>query len=96
MFAVVVTLEVKPERLEAFLPLMSQNAMTSLRDERGCRRFDICSDPARPGDVFLYELYVDQSAFEGHLASAHYKSFDAQTADMIVAKHVRTYSLVAS
>ncbi|WP_299405816.1 putative quinol monooxygenase [uncultured Roseobacter sp.] len=94
MFAVVVTFSIKTEHLAAFMPLMTENASTSLREEPGCHQFDIATDPARPGEVFLYELYDNAAAFDAHLASAHFKSFDATVADMITEKSVKTYGKV--
>lgn len=96
MYAVVVTFQIKAEAMSAFLPLMRDNAQRSLADEAECHRFDICTDPARPNEVFLYELYTNRAGFEAHLASAHFQSFDAQVADMIAKKSVRTYEQVLS
>lgn len=96
MFAVVVTLQIDPAHSAAFLPLMEQNARASLADEPGCHRFDICTDPDRPNDVFLYELYSDAAAFAAHLDSPHFKDFDAATAQMITDKQVATYGQVTS
>ncbi|QBF29943.1 putative quinol monooxygenase [Thalassococcus sp. S3] len=96
MYAVTVTFQIHAEHLDAFLPLMHENAQTSLRDERGCHRFDVCTDPDQPGTVFLYELYDDRAAFDAHLASAHFKRFDAAVSDMIAAKHIATFAEVAS
>lgn len=95
MFAVVVTLSLKPGVEDAFLALMHQNARTSLRSEAGCHQFDIATDPNRPDEVFLYELYSDPAAFDVHLKTAHFIAFDAATADMIARKDVRTFSQVS-
>ena len=94
-FAVCVTFGIKPGQMGTFLPLMLQNARTSLADEAGCRQFDVLSDPSRPDELFLYEVYDDKAAFDVHLASAHFKRFDADVRDMIAAKSVNTYSKVA-
>ena len=75
---------------------MIANARTSLAEEPGCHQFDVCTDPARPDEVFLYERYTDRAAFDDHLASAHFKAFDARVAPMIAAKEVRTYHEVRS
>ncbi|MFQ6553077.1 putative quinol monooxygenase [Aestuariibius insulae] len=96
MYAVVVTFQIKAGQIEAFMPAMLQNARTSLTQEPGCHRFDICTDPGRANEVFLYELYTDRSAFEAHLASAYFKTFDAHVAEMIERKDIRTYAEVAS
>ncbi|UES45727.1 putative quinol monooxygenase [Roseibium aggregatum] len=96
MYAVTVVFQIKAEAVEDFLPLMIANAEASLKDEPGCRQFDVCTDPDRPGDVFLYELYDDADAFQAHLQTPHFKSFDAKVARMIAQKTVRTYAKVAS
>ena len=95
MFAVTVTFEIAIDQMQAFLPLMRENATASLRDEPGCQQFDICTDPARPGEVFLYELYTDAAAFETHKIMPHYESFNDAIIDMVTGKSVRTYSEVA-
>ena len=96
MFAVIVTFRFKADKADEFLPLMKLNASRSLADEPGCQRFDVCEDDAHPNEVFLYELYDDRAAFDAHLASPHFKDFDAAVADMIVEKDVRTYAQVTS
>jgi len=94
MFAVVVTFEVAPGKMAEFLPLISENARASLADEPGCHRFDVCTDPAREGEVFLYEIYEDEAAFETHQAMPHFSAFNAQAGDMIAAKEIKTYAEV--
>lgn len=88
-FVVVVNLEIGADALAAFLPLMRQNAAASLRDEPGCRQFDVCYDPAAPAGIMLYEVYDEEAAFAAHLASAHYLEFDMATRAMIRSKAVR-------
>ena len=96
MFAVCVTFRIKPDHMARFLPLTLANAQTSLRDEIGCRRFDVLTDPSRPDEVFLYELYEDAAAFDVHLASDHFHAFDKAVGDMIAQKDIRTYTSVAT
>lgn len=94
MYAVCVTFQIKPEHMTDFMPLMVRNAETSLLAEGGCRQFDVLTDAEKPGIVFLYELYTDRAAFNLHLRSAHFKTFDAAVADMIAAKDVQTWDTV--
>lgn len=94
MFAVIVTFTLKPGAMQAFMPLMTENAATSLSVEPGCHQFDVATDTARPDEVFLYELYTDAGAFEAHLATDHFIAFDAAVADHIATKDVKTYSKV--
>lgn len=92
-FVVTVRLRVRPGRESAFLTLVRENARASLSGEPGCRRFDVCLAPERPGEVFLYEIYDDAEAFEAHKAARHYLDFDAAAAPMLAAKAVGTYRL---
>ena len=85
----IVDFEINLEQIDAFLPLMRENASASARDEPGCRQFDVCYDSDHPGHVFLYEVYDDRTAFDAHLSTPHFKSFDAATAGMIRSKKVR-------
>jgi autoinducer 2-degrading protein len=93
MFAVVVTLSLKPETMAKFMPLMLSNATASLTED-GCKQFDVCTDPARPNEVFLYETYTTAEAFQFHLKTPHFLAFDAAATDMILGKDVRTYQSV--
>lgn len=94
MFAVVVTFQIKAGHMAAFLPHMVANAAASLKHEPECHRFDVWTDSARPDEVFLYEVYTDQAAFDAHLASAHFQAFDQTVGAMIASKHVQTYQRV--
>jgi quinol monooxygenase YgiN len=94
MYVVTVEFDIKPQHFASFLPLMRENAHTSVETEPGCRQFDVCLDPARANSVFLYELYDDRAAFDAHLASAHFKRFDAAVRDMVANKVVRTLQRV--
>lgn len=96
MFAVTVTFTLHEGRATAFLPLMLQNAAMSLGSEEGCHHFDVCTDPDMPETVFLYELYSDRAAFDLHLASEHFLSFDSATAGMVSAKDVKTFREVGT
>lgn len=92
-FAITVTFEIDNERFEVFLPLMHENAQASVREEPGCLRFDVLlpiEDSARR-TVFLYEVYESRAAFDAHLASPHFLSFDEATRDMIIAKSVTIF-----
>ena len=94
MYAVCVNLDIAPDRMDEFMPLMRQQADNSVGREPGCQRFDVLTDPARPNHVFLYELYDDRAAFEVHMQTDHFGSFDATVAPMVESKVVVTYDSV--
>ena len=96
MFAVVVTFHIHKDRLSDFIPLMLQNARASVEQEPECHRFDVCSDPGRPGEVFLYELYSDEAGFDAHRTTEHFLRFDRAIDGMVASKDVRTFTEVAT
>lgn len=93
MYAVTVQFTLKSGQQEAFLPLMVENARTSLLEESGCLQFDVLRGGAADV-VFLYEIYEDRAAFDLHLQSAHFKSFDAAVGDMVADKIIQTFDEV--
>lgn len=92
MFAVVVHFDIIPEKYAAFLPLMRENARKSLAQEPECHRFDVWTDPKRPNQIFLYEVYSNAAAFQTHLESAHFIAFDAAVGDMVADKTVTVWT----
>lgn len=96
MYAVCVMLRLKPGTRDAFMPMMTTNAQTSLRDEPDCHRFDVATDSKDTDCVFLYEVYSDRAGFDTHLATDHFKIFDATTAGMIDDKTVVTWDTVVT
>jgi autoinducer 2-degrading protein len=94
MYAVCVNFRLTPGSMADFMPLILENARTSLRDEPDCHQFDVVSDGANDHAVFLYELYTNRAAFDAHLASAHFKTFDAAVASMIADKIIQTWDTV--
>jgi autoinducer 2-degrading protein len=83
MYAVVVTLKVKPEMREKFLAAAEDDSICSVRDEPGCLRFDVIQDNADPNQYFFYEVYRDEAAFEAHLKTPHYPRWRAASAECL-------------
>jgi len=94
MYIVVVDFTILPARVGAFRAAMIDNARASREHEPGCRQFDVCADPAEPARIFLYEVYDDRAAFDAHLASPHFRAFDATVAPWIGAKVVRAFERI--
>jgi (4S)-4-hydroxy-5-phosphonooxypentane-2,3-dione isomerase len=90
----VVTVEftIRPGFAAPFHQRLATQAAESLREE-GCSRFDVCVDPADEHRVFLYELYSNPEAFAIHLASPHFKDFDAATREWVGTKTVAQWRL---
>lgn len=76
MYVVTVALHVKLENLDEFRHEILSNAQRTLREEPGCRQFDVMFAENDPTYVFLYEIYDSKDAFQSHLTTDHFKKFD--------------------
>ncbi|WP_454732828.1 MULTISPECIES: putative quinol monooxygenase [Cupriavidus] len=95
MHAVVVTIEVLPEKRNAFRDAILTNAAQSLAIEPGCFTFDVLESPTEPA-FLLYEIYRDAAAFKDHLAMRHFHDFDRTTSAWLVSKKVAEYGRLES
>lgn len=72
MYCLLLKTQLKPGSYAAFMAAMGVNAAASVRDEPGCLTFDVLRDRSDPDRVWLYEVYVDEAAFEAHMHTAHF------------------------
>ena len=93
MLVVTVNFQVKTEHVDEFRTAVEKQARNSLELEEGCHQFDVCYDIENDGYVFLYEIYSDEDAFEDHLDSEHFESFNEQTAPWVEEKLVGQWVL---
>jgi autoinducer 2-degrading protein len=84
VFSVVVQMQVQPGKGEEFLAEMGENAASSVRDEPGCHRFDVCSVDGDEHRFVLYEHYTDAAAFDAHRASPHFRRWRAVAERVLV------------
>lgn len=73
---------------DRFRKLIVENARASLRDEAGCRQFDVVIPSGDADRIVLYEIYDDAAAFEVHKKTAHFAQFDRESAPFVSAKTV--------
>lgn len=66
-----ITHHVLPEYIDLYIEATRVNAEAT-RKESGNIRFDVLRDPTDPCRFLLYEVYIDRSAHQIHLASAHF------------------------
>jgi quinol monooxygenase YgiN len=91
MIALVVRLEVHPERLEQFLAAIKENAQRTFSDEPGCHYFDVAQDSKNPHSFVFYELYEDEAALDAHRAAPHYAKWrEAADACVVEGSQVNT------
>lgn len=91
MFVITVEFTIKPAHIAEFMPAMIANAKASLDNEPGCHQFDVCVAVDDPNRIFLYEIYADRAAFDHHLATLHFKAFDARARDWVLSKIVKSW-----
>lgn len=87
-YVVLVEFRLKPGMSERFHRLISENARASVRDERGCRQFDVVVTDGDADSVVLYEIYDDEPAFAAHKKTAHFAAFDRDSAPCVASKKV--------
>lgn len=87
-FCVVVRFTLRDGVRDSFLALVRENAAASVAAEPACLRFDVLVSEGSD-EVLLYELYADAAAFDDHLASSHFRVFDAAAAPLVVSKSVQ-------
>lgn len=72
--AVLVTVEIKPDRIDDFLKALQEDVKGS-REEAGCLRFDLLRDRDDPNKFSFYEVYTDDEAAGFHKTTSHYKAW---------------------
>jgi len=83
MNMIIVRLEVKPDRVNDFLQLVTFNA-TESRKEPGNLRFDVVLSLDNPTLFRLYEVYRDEAAVAAHQATPHYAKWRAEIEALLV------------
>ncbi|CAN5441340.1 putative quinol monooxygenase [soil metagenome] len=80
---------------DKFRRLITENAAASLKNEPGCRQFDVLvPEGDGTGHFILYEIYDSDAAFAAHLRTEHFRQFDSASAPMIVEKTVSRLRVV--
>jgi autoinducer 2-degrading protein len=93
-FVIVVDFKIKPGAMQDFRRLIDENATASVRDEPGCRRFDVLANGKEADRILLYEIYDDRAAFGAHLKTPHFAVFDRASAALVADKTITEYELV--
>lgn len=84
MIHIVVQIEPKPDKVEAFLELALFDAQNS-RKEPGCLRFDVVRHLENPPRFAFYEVYKDEAAVQAHRQTPHFARWNAEIGALCVA-----------
>jgi quinol monooxygenase YgiN len=71
VYALFVTIRIKPEYRDRYIEEALGDARGSVGDEPGCLRFDVLVDNTDPNTIYFYEIYVDEAAFQAHTKTPH-------------------------
>lgn len=91
MYVVTVNFTLRKRHAREFLDAVRRQARDSLAGEASCRVFDVCTDPNDECKVLLYEKYDSKQAFEEHLETPHFRTFDRRVAGWTVDKQVHAW-----
>ena len=86
--ALIAEFEVKPEHRDTFQKLMLTHARAALEHEPGCLQFDVAVPRDHTNQVFLYEIYLNESALDHHMNSPGLAATRGSYAHMIAGKRV--------
>lgn len=92
-YVITVDFQLKPGAIDSFIPLILDNAAASVRDEPGCRQFDVMTPTDGGNRVFLYEIYDDEAAFQAHLKTPHFLKFRDAAAGLFDKQTVNRFHL---
>ena len=76
MYAIFVTIKIKPGFADKFKEASLGDAQGSVRDEPGCVRFDMHQSTTDPNTFHLYEVYENQDAHQNaHRNAPHLAAY---------------------
>ncbi len=91
MFVVIVKIEVDAENQRMFNNAAKKQAEVTLDRERGCLKYDVCTDLRRKSNFMLLQEYESKEAYDFHLKSEHYTTFDQITATWVAMRMVELW-----
>ena len=76
-------LEIDQAQLDAYKLALKEEIETSIRAEPGVLALYAVSLKDHPEQIRLFEMYRDEAAYQSHLRSPHFKTYKAQTQQMV-------------
>ncbi len=69
------------DKIDAYIEASLGDALGSTGKEQGCLRFDLYQTIDNPAELWLYEVYVNEAAFQYHTTTPHIKEWRDAVAD---------------
>ena len=83
-------LQVDAAQLAAFEAAAREHVDAAIQSEPGLLALHVTQEADRPTHVRVFEMYANESAYQAHLASPHFKRFVVATQAMITARQLFT------
>ncbi len=87
MFAVIVRMEARPDKVDQLIALARHNALET-RKEPGNVQFDVLRSPENPLKFALVEIYKDEAALKEHQKTAHYARWKEEVPGLLAQPRV--------
>lgn len=81
----------KPGEGDKVREILQTQAANSLKNEAGCKHFDVCADPEDNHRYSLYELYDDEAAVEAHRKTDYYARFRENIDPLVESRQARVW-----
>ena len=73
MYVIIAPIQIREGAKEQVVEALIPNAQAAVATEPGCLRFDVIQDAGDENRLWVYEIYVDEAAFQHHTQTAHYQ-----------------------
>jgi (4S)-4-hydroxy-5-phosphonooxypentane-2,3-dione isomerase len=90
-----VDIDVVPGQIDNYLAALKENGAAAVKQEPGCREFNITVSQSDPNHVFIFEVYDNAAALDAHRQTDHFKKYAALTKEMVAKRDSHPLSSVA-
>lgn len=90
MLIMMVHVQVKPDSVETFKTLVSENAAKSLQ-EPGVIRFDVLQETEDPSRFLIVEVYREEADLDKHRQTEHYRQWASYVGDLTVGERRKVF-----
>lgn len=76
-------LEIDSARLEEYKAFLKEGIESSISNEPGVLTMYAVQEEADPSKIMVLEIYANDSAYQSHLATAHFQKYKTGTSEMV-------------
>jgi quinol monooxygenase YgiN len=90
------TIEVDTAQLKAYNAALLEQMHTAIRLEPGVLIYYAVADKKEPSRITILEIYADTTAYQKHLATAHFRKYKATVEHMVKKLQLVEVNLIGS